>query len=50
MLVNFVEEDLSAIVPTKRLIESDAEGDTRKFLYVLWTDKKKYKATLIISG
>ena len=42
-LVNFVDEDLSAIVPMKRLIERDAEGDTRKFLDVLWTDKKKSK-------
>ena len=50
MLVNFVNEDLSAIVPMKRLIESDADGDTRKFLDVLWTDKKKYKATFIMSG
>ena len=45
-----MDEDLSTIVPMNRLIESDAEGDTRKFLYVLWTDKKKYKATLIMSG
>ena len=42
-LVNFVDEDLSAIVPMKRLIERDAEGDTRKFLDILWTDKKKSK-------
>ena len=42
-LVNFVDKDLSAIVPMKRHIERDAEGDTRKFLDVLWTDKKKSK-------
>ena len=49
-LINFVDEDLSAIVPTKRLMERDAEGDTRNFLDVLWTDKNLYKATLIMSG
>ena len=49
-LVNFVDEDLSATMPMKRLIEIDAEGDTRKFLHVLLTDKKKYKVILIMSG
>ena len=49
-LVNFVDEDLTAIVPTKKLIQRDAEGESGGLWDVLWMDKRKYKAVLVMSG
>jgi len=47
-LVKFVDEGLTAVIPTMRLLQP--EGDVRGFWEVIWTNKKKYKASYIMSG
>ena len=48
-LVKFVDEDSTAVVPVTRLLQPKAD-DVGDFWLVLWTNKKKYKASFIMSG
>jgi len=47
-LVKFVDEGSTAVIPTTRLVQP--EGDFEGFQEVIWTNKKKYKASYIMSG
>ena len=47
-LVKFVDEGSTVVIPMIRLMQP--EGDVRGFQEVIWTNKKKYKASYIMSG
>ena len=44
--MRFVEEDATAVVPRDRLVEKGVDD----LWDVLWTYKKRYKASYIMSG
>jgi len=48
-LVHFQEEQLSSIVPIKR-VEKKEDLCAGENCYVIWSDNKKYPGTLIFSG
>ena len=45
-LVRFVDEDATAVVPRDRLVEKGVGN----LWDILWTNKKRYKASCIMSG
>ena len=48
-LVHFQDEDISSIVPVKRIdkVEELSDGDS---CFVTWSDRKKYFGTLLLAG
>ena len=49
-LVCFVDEDSFGVVPISRIKNRTEETDVGSICSVLWSDKKLYEATLILTG
>jgi len=47
-LVKFVDKGSTAVIPMTRLVQS--EGNVGGLREVIWTNKKKYKTSYIMSG